>query len=255
MPYQSAAGSIYTYVPGRVQYLSTRLGSRSHLSLVRTRAGRRVGGYPVKRLGATSSAQATTNLVGAGAGVAANAILPGSGSIVQPVIDSLAQVFASNPATGKDAERQAKMYSYYAGGMTAPGSAQSLCDVQTLEAIALQGVAPACAGGGQQNNPQATRTYAQEALQALASQGWIGVNTPNPQYIGVPQSGNIYAANAQGQQQVVAQASIPITSAGLATELATNPIGALTSNPLLLVGGGLLLAFLLSGRSKSAKAA
>lgn len=243
MPYQSAYSGAVS-VPARVAYMGTRLGVRSHLSLVRS--GRtRVGGYP-RRLGQSSSD--IGNLLGAGAGAGANAILPGSGSVVQPLVDSIAQVFGPNPVTGPDAERRSKMYTYYAGAMTSPGSAQSVCDAATLQAIATAGMTPSCntASSGYENNPQSTRTFAQEALQALSSQGWIGTNTPSPYYTGIPQSGAIFAPGAQGQQQVVAQGA-PLSGGG--------PLSFLTDNPLLLAGGGVLLAFLLLGRSSSAKAA
>jgi hypothetical protein len=216
-------------------------------------SGRRVGGYA--RLGSYSRRLGQSSLdaaLGGSAGAVSNAIVPGSGSVVAPVVDTLAQLFQGNPATGSDAERESKIYSYYATAMTAPGSPSSICAVQTLYSIAMQGQSPSCNGNFMQDNPQATRTYAQEALQVLSSQGWINVNSPNPQYIGVAQSGIVYApSQTTGQQVAVANAGLPVTTAGITTELA--------ANPLLLIGGGLVLAFVLtrgsSRGSSQAKAA
>jgi hypothetical protein len=205
--------------------------------------GRTFGSYPT-RLG-----QSATTTAANAAGAVANAIVPGSGSIVAPVIQTLAQVFGGNPATGDNAERQAKMYTYYEQAMTNPGSPSSICAVQTLYSIAMQGISPACNASdpnGQQNNPQATRTYAQQVLQVLSTQGWVNVNTTNPTYTGIAASGVIYAPQSStGQEVAVANAGLPSTAASLT---------AAVSSPLVLVGGGILLAMLLTSGNKSSTA-
>lgn len=190
-------------------------------------------GKPRMGLGDVSAAEAESigNTVGAAVG------LPGAGSIAAPVIGTLQSIFGGNPATGANAQRQAKVYSYYGMAMTDPGSAPSVGAVMTLQAISTNGYD--AYQKIQQNNPQATRTYAAQALQALASQGWENVYGANPMYTGIPQSGEVFSANPQtGQQQIV-------TTRPLARGSMLGGSGLLW---LVLLGGGFLL---LSGRSSS----
>jgi hypothetical protein len=206
--------------------LARRTGMNSYLSVYYGR--RRIG------LGDVSAAEAESigNTVGAAVGI------PGAGSAAAPIIQGLQSIFGGNPATGANAQRQAKVYSYYGMAMTDPGSAPSVGAVITLQAISTNGYDSY--QHLQQNNPQATRTYATQALQALASQGWENVYGSNPMYTGIPQSGAIYAADqTTGQQGVVGVRPLATGHAAL---------GGSTLLWLLLLGGGFLLV---SGRSSS----
>lgn len=169
------------------------------------------------------------NVIGAAVGV------PGAGDIASGVVSTVSSIFGGNPATGKNAERQAHIYSIYETAMTSPGSSTSRAAVAELYAIANQ--IPDQITGVVENNPQATRTYAQQALQMLATQGWENVNSFTPVFTGVPASGVVYGANqATGQEQQIGVR--PIAGAGMG------------SGTLLVLGiiGGF---FLLSGRSKA----
>jgi len=209
----------------RSSALVRRAGMNAYISAYRGR--RRIGLGDVS----ASEAESLGNDVGALVGV------PGAGSMAAPIIQGIQSIFGSNPATGANAERQAHMYSLYEGAMTDPGSSQSVADVVNLYTTATQQYDPIA--GVQQNNPQATRTYAQQALQMLATQGWENVNSLHPTYTGIAASGAVYEANAAtGQESLVAQR--PLASA--------SPVSGTTLLLLLLLGGGFVL---LSGRSSS----
>lgn len=185
------------------------------------------------RLRGLGQSAAAGQLIGSIGGVAANAVVPGSGAIAGPIIDSIAQLFGGNPATGADAERQSHVDTIYEEAMTSPGSSASIAAVVELYTMANNLFDPI--NNVQQNNPQATRTYAQEALNVLSSQGWSNIGL-NPVYTGVQASGQVLAVNsATGQQAVVANRALP----GSAGSLLANPL-------VLLVGavavGGLVYA-------------
>lgn len=132
-------------------------------------------------------------------------------SALVPAIDSIESLFGGG-ATGDDAERQAAIYTMYEQAMTSPGSVASIKAVVGLYTIANQIYDPV--NGVQRNNPQATRTYAQQAIETLSEQGWTLINANfAPVYTGVGASGAIYSANqTTGQQQVVATAKLPASS-------------------------------------------
>lgn len=154
-----------------------------------------------------------------------------------PLVSAAQSIFGGNPATGANAQRQAAMYSLYAQAMTSPGSQPSVDAAIALYTIANQIYDPVA--NIQRNNPQATRTYATQALQALASQGWENVNSLRPQYTGVQQSGEIFAANQQtGQQQVVGQ----------------RPLARARGSSLLLVALGIAAVMAVSGGRSSSHA-
>jgi hypothetical protein len=126
-----------------------------------------------------------------------------------PMIASIQGLFGPG-ASGADAERQAKIYSYYEQSLTQPGSASSVDSVITLNAIANNAYDPI--QRVQQNNPQITRAYAQQALQRLSSQGWINVNTSSPSYTGIGASGIVYASSGTSgldTQTAVSQSALP----------------------------------------------
>lgn len=148
-----------------------------------------------------------------------------------PAIASISQLFGPG-ASGADAERQAKMYSYYEQAMTAPGSPSSIDAVINLYAIATQGFDPVV--NQQQNNPQITRTYAQQALQLLSSQGWINVNSDQPSYTGIGASGVVYAphgTSGTNTQVAVSKSALPAGD----TAALGGTVGALGVSPLLLL--------------------
>lgn len=164
-------------------------------------------------------------------------------SALLPTIDSISQLFGSS-ASGADAERQAKMYSYYEQAMTAPGSTSSVDAVVNLYSIAMQAFDPVT--NQQQNNPQITRTYAQQALQRLSSQGWINVNSDYPSYTGIGASGVIYdptGTSGTNTQTAVANRGLPAgNTAALGGSVGVGVSGsALLLLALVGVGGVLLL--------------
>ena len=178
---------------------------------------------PSSILGGSSSLTDIGNVAGTAIGV------PGAGSIASGIVSTISSIFGGNPATGADAERQAHVYSIYETAMTAPGSAASVDAVIELYAMATQQPDPVT--GVIENNPQATRTYAQQALLTLATQGWQNVNSFQPRFTGVPASGVVYGSDPTTGQAVV---------------LGQRPIaGGLGSSglfwPVLIVGGFLLL--------------
>jgi hypothetical protein len=168
--------------------------------------------------------------------------VPGAGSIASGVVSTLSSIFGGNPATGADAERQAHVYSIYETAMTSPGSAASVDAVIELYTMAGNLFDPV--NNVQQNNPQATRTYSQQALQMLATQGWQNVNSLKPSYTGVAASGVVYGTDpTTGQAVIVGQN--PIAPAGL-SGLFSSPLFL----PAVLIGG----FFLLRGSKASASA-
>lgn len=200
---------------------ATAVNTRASVMPYRARSvyGRRA------RLGQTEAGQ----LIGTIGGTAANAIAPGSGAIVAPVIDSIAQLFGGNPATGANAERQAHIDTVYEQAMTSPGSSSSIAAVVELYTISLNLYDPV--NNVQQNNPQATRTYAQEALNVLASQGWSNIGL-SPVYTGVYASGEVLGVNsATGAQGVVANRALPSS----VSSLLSSPLGLLAG--AAVVGG------------------
>ena len=213
--------------------------------------GRHMGAYPTRSgmgqgfdfsqifggpsPGGSSNQTLTTagNVIGAAVGV------PGAGSIASGVVSTVQSIFGGNPATGKNAERQAHVYSIYETAMTAPGSAPSVDAVIELYAIATQQTDPVT--GVVENNPQATRTYAQQALLTLATQGWQNVNSMQPRFTGVPASGVVYGSDpTTGQAVIVGQR--PIQGAGLA---------GMSLTTLLVLGG---IAYVVLGRGSRATA-
>ncbi len=176
------------------------------------------------------------NVVGAAVGI------PGAGSIASGVVSTVQSIFGGNPATGKDAERQAKVYSIYETAMTAPGSAPSVDAVIELYAMATQQPDPVT--GVVENNPQSTRTYAQQALQMLSTQGWQNVNSFHPTFSGVPASGVVYGANTQGQQ-------IPVGQRGIIGAGGPGYVGGPSLTTLLFLGG---VAYFVLGRGSRSSA-
>jgi hypothetical protein len=150
-----------------------------------------------------------------------------------PAIVSIAQLFGGG-LSGANAERAAKVYTYYENAMTAPGSTSSIDAATTLWAIANQAVDPI--QHLQENNPQATRAYAQQALQQLSSQGWVDLNSGNPRYIGIGASGRVFAPNAQGVQQAVADSGIPPTGTYGPSQSPNYYGGGAAISPLVLLG-------------------
>lgn len=219
--------------------------------------GRHMGAYPMMRgmgqgfdftslfsptSSSSSSSSSTAALTTAGNAAGAAIGVPGAGSIASGVVSTLSSIFGGNPATGADAERQAHVYSIYETAMTSPGSAASVDAVIELYTMAGNLFDPV--NNVQQNNPQATRTYSQQALQMLATQGWQNVNSLKPSYTGVAASGVVYGTDpTTGQAVIVGQN--PIAPAGL-SGLFSSPLFL----PAVLIGG----FFLLRGSKASASA-
>jgi hypothetical protein len=214
--------------------------------------GRHMGAYPMMRgmgqgfdftsLFSPAGSSSTSALTTAGNAAGAAVGVPGAGSIASGVVSTLSSIFGGNPATGADAERQAHVYSIYETAMTSPGSAASVDAVIELYTMAGNLFDPV--NNVQQNNPQATRTYSQQALQMLATQGWQNVNSLKPSYTGVAASGVVYGTDpTTGQAVIVGQN--PIAPAGL-SGLFSSPLFL----PAVLIGG----FFLLRGSKASASA-
>jgi hypothetical protein len=210
-----------------------------HMGTYPTRSGMRGfgQGFDFSQLlspGGSSQNQGLTtagNVIGAAVGV------PGAGDIASGVVSTVQSIFGGNPATGANAQRQAHVYSIYETAMTAPGSAPSVDAVIELYAMATQQTDPIT--GVPENNPQATRTYAQQALLMLATQGWQNVNSFHPTFSGVAASGVVYGSDpTTGQAVIVGQR--PIVRAG-----------GMSLTTLLVVGG---LAYVVFGRGARATA-
>lgn len=154
-----------------------------------------------------------------------------------PAIEGISQLFGP-AASGAYAERQAKVYTYYEQALTAPGSVSSEDAVITLAAISTNGFD--AAQNIQQNNPQITRAYAQQALQRLSSQGWINVNTSSPKYTGIGASGVVYAptgTSGLNTEAAVSQGALPSgNTAALSQGYAPSYGAGVAISPLLLLG-------------------
>jgi hypothetical protein len=211
--------------------------------------GRHMGSYPARQgfgqgfdfssvFGGNSTGSQNQGLTTAGNVIGAAVGVPGAGSIASGVVSTIQSIFGGNPATGANAERQAKVYSIYETAMTSPGSAPSVDAVVELYTMANNLYDPI--NGVQQNEPQATRTYSQQALQMLATQGWQNVNSFKPSFSGVPASGVVYGTDpTSGQAVIVGQRPI------------VRGVGGMSLGTLLLVGG---IGYLVFGRGARATA-
>lgn len=160
-----------------------------------------------------------------------------------PTIASISQLFGPG-ASGADAERQAHMYSLYEQAMTSPGSPSSIDAVVNLYTTATQQYDPIARV--QQNNPQITRTYAQQALQQLSTQGWINVNSLSPSYTGIGASGVVYAptsSTGMNTETAVAQTPLPRGNAAAVNQgygggygTGASGFASVSGSPLLLLG-------------------
>lgn len=244
-----AAGNLKV-IQGGARYTAHEINARNLRARMWYAASRdaRLGQFDLSSLLQSSAAATdpTTSAIASGAGLAADAIVPGSGGVVSGLVSSFADIFGGNPATGKNAERQANMYTLYEEAQTSPGSPASIDAVVQLYTISRNLYDPI--DKVQQNEPQVTRTYAQQVLQVLATQGWTNVNSLHPVYTGSLAVGEVFSPNAAtGTESVTAVRPTPGSIAGIGGELA-----ALLTPENLIVGAVVFgLAMLIFGRRES----
>lgn len=177
MPYLAMPGTTQRNPSGQYPYRY----AYTYMGLGRSR-----GGYPHPVMRRRGMGDILSDLQGVVSGGATGATVGGPvGAIVGAapgIISTFTSLFGQNPNSTANLTRQQHVYSLYSQAMTLPGSASSVDAVVNLYTMATQQYDPI--EGVQQNNPATTRQYAQTALNRLAQQGWINVNTLNPTYVG-----------------------------------------------------------------------